>query len=259
MIDLIIFSVKENLYAINLEQIKRIIQVPELTEIPNAHELIEGMMSYENQVIKVVGFRQMLELPSYASELHILFENLKKQHIDWVSALKDSIEKDIPFSKTTNPHMCELGKWLDVFNSYDDEISHILLDLNKYHKQLHNSATEVIELSENDEKEKAQKYFDTNIIEIYNHTIAYVDSFITKFDLVADSLQKLLLYQAEGQTFAIKVDAIEDILHVEEDTLSKSKDQHKVNQYLELEGVIEIDNRLINVIKSVTLPTKEVA
>ncbi len=259
MIDLIIFSVKESIYAISLEKIKRIIQVPELTQIANSHPLIEGMMSYENEIIKVAGFRQMLEFPTYASDLAVLFESLKEQHSEWIEALKNTVEKGAPFTKATNPHMCGLGKWLDAFTSYDDSISHILADLNKYHKRLHGSALDIMQLLEEEKQDEAQHYFDTTINDIYNHTIAYLDSFITQFELVANSLQKLLLYHDESVTFAIKVDSIEDILHVEEEVISQSQDQHKVNQFLELEGVVEIDKRLINVIKSVTLPTKEVA
>ena len=255
MIDLIIFSVRESLYAINLEKVKRIIQVPALTPIPNSHELVEGMISYESDILKVIGFRQILEYPSYASELETLFIELKKQHLSWIEALKNSVERDIAFQKTTNAHMCELGKWLDSFTSYDDEVTLILSELNKFHKRLHNSAVDILEWLEKGEKERAKEYLDTTVYETYNRTIAQIDLFIEKFLLVADSLQKILLYQGSGVTFAVKVDSIEDILHVKEQMIVSSDDNHRVNSFLEIEGIIEIDNRLINVIKEITLPS----
>lgn len=97
--DLIIFSLKESLYAIDLEYIKRIIQVPKLTDVPNDHPFIEGMMSYEESVIKVVSFRKMLEYESYDEELRKLFENLKGQHKAWVEALENTIEMVSPSQK----------------------------------------------------------------------------------------------------------------------------------------------------------------
>ena len=62
MIDLIVFSIGNNRYALNIENIQRIIQRSELTDIPNAHKLIDGMMSYENKVIKVLNFRRLIGL-----------------------------------------------------------------------------------------------------------------------------------------------------------------------------------------------------
>ena len=259
MSDLIIFSLKESLYAIDLEYIKRIIQVPKLTDVPNDHPLIEGMMSYEESVIKVVGFRQMLEYESYDEELRKLFNTLKGQHKAWVEALENTVENGVTFSKTTNPHMCELGKWLDAFNSYDENVSNILRDLNAYHKKLHGSAVDILELLEQGKEDEAKAYFNSHVREIYSHTIAHIDTFINEFALVADSLQKLLIYQNGEALFALKVDAIEDILHADEQKIMQKDEAHKVNAYLELEGVIEIDDKLINVIKKVTLPIKEVA
>ena len=46
MRDMIIFEIDKNLYALNLEHIQRIIQVPALTIIPDGHPFIDGMMSY---------------------------------------------------------------------------------------------------------------------------------------------------------------------------------------------------------------------
>lgn len=137
-------------------------------------------------------------------------------------------------------------------------MSEILRELNGYHKKLHATAVDILELLDSDKKEEAKAYFNKEVREIYSHTIKHIDTFIDEFGLVADSLQKLLIYQNGESLFALKVDGIEDILHADEQKIMQSENPHKVSAYLELEGVIEIDDRLINVIKSVTLPTKEV-
>ena len=69
MTDLIVFSVGDNKYAIRIENIQRIIQSVSLTSIPNSHEYVDGIMSYEESVIKIVSFRKMISLPSYKDEL----------------------------------------------------------------------------------------------------------------------------------------------------------------------------------------------
>ena len=255
MIDFVIFKLAQSVYAIEIEKVQRIIQTPELTQIPSAHEYIDGMMSYESRVIKVVNLRKMMGLATFDEEMLVLFDDLKKQHTAWVDALKDAVYNDHPFTKTTNPHMCQLGKWLDSFTSYDDHVSSILKDLNANHKALHNSAIGVLEMLKTD-KDAAKKDFEVRIKQIYHKTLASIDLFIAEFDIVAASLQKLLLYHYNGADFAIKVDSIVDIVHLDESVIQKSSDDNIVSEYLELNGVIEINGELVNVIKEVKLPQK---
>lgn len=142
MEDYIIFTIGDNYYALNVASIQRIIQVPTVTAIPNAHPMIEGMMSYEDRVIKIVNFRAMMGM-----------EN---------------------FNESTT------GK-----------------------------------------------------------------------------SQKLLIYQTQSAFFGIKVDQIEDIKNLDCSTL-KHVDKLETNEgFVEIGGVVEVDNRLVNVIKAVTLPMKE--
>ena len=142
MIDLIVFSVENNRYALNIDNIQRIIQAVELTSIPNAHEFIDGMMSYEESVVKVLNFRKLTGLPLHVEE-------------------------------------------------------------------------------EGDMK---------------------------------DSSQKFLFYENKDEKFAIKVDAIDDISHIEEDDIMNSEDEN-TSEFLELAGVLDINNVLINVIKTIKLPS----
>lgn len=144
MEDYIIFTVGDNYYALNVASIQRITQVPAVTAIPNAHPMIEGMISYEDRVIKIVNFRGMMGM-----------------------------------------------------KSFDESMS--------------------------------------------------------------SKSQKLLIYQTENAFFGIKVDQIEDIKNLDCSSL-KHVDKLEANAgFVEIDGVIEIDDKLVNVIKSVTIPTKEKA
>ncbi|MDB2562686.1 chemotaxis protein CheW [Sulfurimonas sp.] len=254
MTDLIVFSVGSNRYAMDIENIQRIIQAGSLTSIPNAHPFIDGMMSHEDSVIKVMSFRKLIELENYEDELQILFGKLKIAHKDWVDALKTSIHTGSTFTKTTNPHMCDLGKWIDNFTSYDDRVSEVLSELVEFHKRLHLRGGEACEVTKVD-SEEAKRIVDVDINDIYNHTMGALDTFVSELGTVADSLQKLLIYDNNGKKFAIKVDIIEDIAHVEESDIMAGDSNEESNEFLELDGVLDLDGVLINVIKTVTLPS----
>jgi len=253
MADLIVFKVQDNLYAMDIEHIQRITQAKSLTPIPNAHPFIDGMMSHEERILKVVNFRKMVGVESYDAQLSTLFASLKGQHKEWVDALNYAVSNKTHFQKTTNPHECELGKWLDSFTSYDDHVTQILKGLNENHKLLHNCGGEIVAMQE-DNPEAAQKMADVEVHGYFQKTMGAVDTFMSEFDVVADSLQKLLIYNNGVDTFAIKVDEIVDIAHIEAENIKESENTNKVSQFLELQGVIELEENLINVIKEVSLP-----
>lgn len=252
MTDLIVFSVGENKYALNIENVQRIIQACPLTNIPNAHEYIDGMMSHEEKVIKVMSFRKLIGMKTYDEELQALFATLKQGHAAWVEALRVSVETKKEFTKTLNPRACGLGKWIDSFTAYDDRVVEVLSELIEFHKRLHETGGIVLEVQKEDEAE-AQRMFNVDIQNIYEHTMGALDTFVKELDLVANSLQKFIIYENEGNTFAIKVDEIEDIAHIENIDVINAGTEHDVNAFLELDGVLEVNGDLINVIKSVTL------
>ena len=253
MTDLIVFSVGSNKYALRIENIQRIIQAVELTKIPNAHPYVDGIMSYEESVIKILSMRKLIGIPSYKDELSALFVKLKAGHGEWVNALKTSVETGSKFTKTFNPHICELGKWIDGFTAYDDRVTEVLSELVSFHKQLHTRGGEAYEIREKDVTQ-AQEIMNVEINDIYNHTMGALDTFVVELDLVSNSLQKLLIYENAGKTFAIKVDTIEDIAHIEESEIMGNDSEEEGSEFLELEGVLDLSGVLINVIKTVTLP-----
>ena len=253
MTDLIIFGVAKNRYALKIENIQRIIQCSQLTDIPNTSEVVDGMMSYEDGVVKVLSFRRVIGLESYEEMLDALFKKLKLGHASWVDALKLSIDTGSAFAKTTDPTMCELGKWIDGFTSYDDKVTDVFRVLVEYHKQLHVRGGDALELYKTD-KEKAKEMVDVEINNIYNHTMGALDDFVTDLEVVANSFQKLIIYENGSKTFAIKIDTIEDIAHIQESDIISSEDNYEFNEFLDLEGVLDLDGVLINVIKTVNIP-----
>jgi len=253
MKDLIVFRVGNNRYALNIENIQRIIQATELTKIPNSHPLIDGMLSYESDVIKVVNFRKLIGNESYSKELEELFSHFKSSHSEWMDSVKNYVENDTPFTKTTDETKCELGKWLSSFSSYDDAITVIFKELLAHHKNIHKKSVELLELNKTD-KALAKQILDTDIKESFKETVSSLDKFILLSDKVANSLQKFIIYENDGDIFAIKVDVIEDIAHIEDKEIITANDKNSKNSFLTLNGILDLKGVLINIIETVKLP-----
>lgn len=98
MIDLIVFNVADNLYALSIDNIVRITQAGELTTMPNSHEFIDGIMSFEQNAVKVLNFRKLVGLPineedilnsSEKEQKMIFYENGKTVFAIKVDSIKD--------------------------------------------------------------------------------------------------------------------------------------------------------------------------
>jgi chemotaxis signal transduction protein len=254
MVDIIIFTIKENLFALNLEYTNRIIHIPEVTSVPSSHTAVDGMLSYEGEILKVVNLRKLLEVQSYENELSELFSALIIQHKTWLNELENAINGNTHFSGIVNPHLCELGKWLDKFNSYDDKVSKVLKTLISNHTQLHNSATDVMELLQKSQDD-AKESFKKEIAPLYSRTMGSLDSLQNEFTYVANSLQKLLIYTNGVDKFTIKIDSIIDIIHIDESEITKEKSDVN-SEHIEFSGVLKKDDKLINVISAIHLPKK---
>lgn len=253
MIDLIVFSVINNKYALRIDNVERIIQGAELTKIPTSHNLIDGIMSYEDKIIKILNFRKLIGIQSNEVELIDLFKKLKTIHEDWFCALKKSIYDGDEFKQTLNPHMCELGKWIDNFTSYDDKVSELLVKLTDNHKHFHSFGDEILKIYIKDKKE-AKHAFDTQMQIVYTNIMGSLDDFIAEIESVSNSIQKLLIYENAGNRFAIKIDTIDDITHMSQGDIMVGDDEHKNSEFLDIEGILDIDGVLINVISDLRLP-----
>ena len=148
MEDYIVFTVGTNFYALNVENVERIIQMPNITVIPNAHPFVDGMMSYEKRITKIVNFRKMTAMDAHE---------------------EDNIEG------------------------------------------------------------------------------------------ISGKSQKLLIYKTKENFFAIKVDKIDDMARIDPSMIKSVDSTNSAGMFLELSGVVEMGDKLVNVIKSVSMPTKEAA
>lgn len=255
-VDLIVFEVGSSTFALNLEFVNRINTIPKITPIASSSKFVEGMISYESSILHVISFRTIIDQINCSDELLELFNELKRQHEVWLKALQESIESGVEFRGVLDAHVCELGKWIDSFTSYDDKVSATLKELTSNHTKLHNLGADIVELIKNSKVSDASRLFEKELNNIYNQTMEALNLLISDYKVVADSLQKLLLYKNDEEYFAIKVDKIVDIVHIDDENIVKSNDvDSKVKSaYITFDGVLEMDGILINVVKNIRLP-----
>jgi len=251
----LLFKAKSLDYAIDLEKLEHIMIVPELTETADSMDVSEGMMNYNDDVIEVYSFREMVCMESAHNDTIVMFKELKKQHKAWIEALDDSVHKGTKFSKTTNPHACHLGKWIDSFTSSDNTVNQVLRSLKAHHSALHKSAVDVLELYEND-PQKAIDWVETHVKDIYKETIGYLDEMASHSKQVASDSQKLLIINDEC-IYGLKVDAVDKIIHVEDKEIMINDSLRREDKFLNISGVLKHDGKLVSIIEKFKLKERQ--
>lgn len=255
MKEFILFSIENNKFALELDKIIRVVQaMPTRPVAGNAPE-IEGIFTFEGKVLNVVDFRKLIHIPSYADGYDEMFASIKKGHIAWVEALEDTVEKGVPFTKALNPHECALGKWLDSFNSYDDKISHILDDLFMIHANFHGQASKIIATSKKD-KSQAHEMIQSVVEPLKEQILSFIEELNENKELIANSMQKFLILDDGVKPFAVRIDAIDDIVSVDEATIQFSNEMVEDESYVKIEGIFEHNEQLINLVQSIELPSQ---
>jgi len=247
----VVFSILEQFFGVDIESVKRILPSQPLTKMPDEGDHIEGMFQYEDAVLRVVNFRNLIGIQSFSEELRTLFPELKAQHKEWLDALSYSVEKGVPFSKTTDPHACHLGKWIDSFHPDNEDVIAIMKELNYHHQRLHHSAVDVLSMSEAS-AEKAQQLIEKNVQEIYKQTHSCITQIEEKSEELAVDLQRCLILNGEnGIPFGINIDAVEDIVHVEEDALHRAKEVQNIGEYMNVDSILDYKGKLVTILKDI--------
>lgn len=252
MRELILFSIDKNHFAIDLDKIKRIVQAESTTPVAGNAAQIEGVFTFENSVINVLSFREMIGLPDHAKHLQELFPKLKNAHDAWYESLKDSIQNGTEFTKPINHYECELGKWISSFNSYDSTVTKIMDILFPLHASFHGSATKLLRLAKSS-KENALKELESTVLPLREEIKSLLDELLKNADLIRNSMQKFIILDGE-KLFCVRIDEIDDIISIDENDIQVSSDKTIDENIIQIDGIFEYKETLVNLIQTINLP-----
>lgn len=249
----VIFNVLKRLYGIEIECVKRIVPAQFLTAIPDEDAYVEGMFKYEDQIIKVLSFRKLIGEKSYEEELVGLFPRFTLEFKEWIDALEESVIKGTSFSKSTDPRVCELGKWLGSFHPDHKDVVEAIKKLDTCNQNMHRSAAEVLEHRRKD-PQGAQKSME-EVVRPYHKDIIDQMAKVSKMsDKVSASMQRcLVLVDNEGNLFGINIDAVDDIVHVDEDGLHAVNGSQAMGEFMNVAGILEHNKKLITIVKDIRM------
>lgn len=110
--------------------------------------------------------------------------NAETAHYNWGSNLKDHIYTGSEFTGTTDCTACDLGKWIyGDRGTHNEDILKLIDEIEPIHKEIHESATTVINLKKTNQAQ-AEKYYE-------EHTKINIDTLVSKLETIIDTCQQI--------------------------------------------------------------------
>ena len=208
----IVFKSNGILFSVPSTYAQAIIQLPEVTELPNTSKVMRGIIRHRDEIYNLLDFRKALSYRSIKDEMDefsAMIDQRELDHIKWLDELESSIIENRKFELTTDPHKCAFGKWYDTFTTENFFIQDILKEFDDPHRTIHGIAQKIEELKVRNDFEGAQEV----IKETRNKELSRMKELFSKIKkaVAMSSTERVILFNRNSNKFAIAVDQIESV------------------------------------------------
>ncbi len=137
----------------------------------------------------------------------------EKDHIEWIWLLLEDINNERVFSGELNPKQCNLGKWLETYDTRSEEIKTLMAELVEPHDAVHESGHQINTILQSDAKNKREAaleaYYSVTIPQM-NKVLDIMGQMETVADQ-SDGVLKQMTSQMINDNTAYYFDAMEKI------------------------------------------------
>jgi purine-binding chemotaxis protein CheW len=83
LFQLVVFTLHEQLYALRLAAVDRIARVAEITALPSAPEIVQGVVNIQGRIVPVISLRRRFGLPDREVALsdHLIFARTSQRAV----------------------------------------------------------------------------------------------------------------------------------------------------------------------------------
>lgn len=208
---LAVFFLGDEEFGIDISVVKEMLRLETITAVPNVPDYIKGIQDIRDNVLPIIELRRLVNMESLDQSHITLVERLKQGHHDWVENLKSAIYQDTPFTMSTDPSKCELGRLLEDRKAHDVEFLDMYRKFKEPHGGLHNSAAEILKTLKTDKDKAIKQYQET--------TLKYLDILMHLFEELkrvlnrrAEKEQRVLITDIAGTPVGLLVDRVREVV-----------------------------------------------
>ena len=248
--DFLEIQVNKQTYLVDSGIIKELIPYTEPEFLANSSKYVEGIISHKNKIIPIISLRKVLDFTSFEDTQVSFLHTVEEQHVQWVKEFEHSLLTGEKFTKTLDPHACELGKWIDETLQCLKCNNHGYIDILKkevyeQHRALHINGESCLANKDLSPEEKMAK-IDGNA----NDTIKGLHLLRGNINKLTSAFEQMIIFEIEGIEVGIIVDNIEKNHHLEEKRYLTSKDNLSPNsEYVQFVDHYKLNDKIMFTIK----------
>ena len=203
-----IVQLRSQCFAVPTHDLQEMVQVPEISALPNSPGYLRGVFNLRGRVLPVVDLRKRIGILSASEETDSfckLMAQRENDHRNWVAELEASVREGRPFKLARDPHQCAFGKWFDTYRAENVWIAALLKKFDLPHQKIHGIAAEVEKLAAGGDYDGAARLIDRTRAK----ELSVMIGLFTQLQNLLRELQRetALVLVRSGSSFAVCVDA----------------------------------------------------
>ncbi len=254
---LVSFKVAEDEYAFDIDKVSEIINIREITAVPNVPGYVKGLFTIRKHLLPIIDLRELLGLPSLISERRDAIDRASETQQGWVENLKHILEAGAHFTGSMNPKETAFGLWLETYKTSSIEIESIIKRLKKGRSDLYNFGAEALELRKTS-KQEAMSFFSERISPQLKIVIDIMGELKNALEGHILEDQRALVVESDSMTIGYLVDWVDEVLRIPRSVIDETPAVASSDRK-EVKGVAKLDKgeRLIMIMDEAALISHE--
>ncbi len=252
---LVSFMVADEEYAFDINQVREILRVDEITEVPNADDYVRGLLTIRNQLLPVLDLRTMLGNTTLVAQFHAEIDKVVSDHEKWFLDFKNALEAGTPFNGELDPGRSAFGQWLARERSGD--ISELVKGIKTPYANFFKLGAEALKLAGGNQEE-ALAFFAEHLVPLEKSIKSGFKTLKNTFAENINEFQRILVVETGEIHVGLIVDSVNEVVRIPKDIIDETP-WVATSAKKELKGVAKLDEgrRLIMIMDESSLLSQE--
>ncbi|MBE0440405.1 MAG: CZB domain-containing protein [Gammaproteobacteria bacterium] len=221
------FFIEEMMFGLDVENVLMLGQeINDIQRLPVEERGFCGVVKFQGTLVPVLDYAHRIGVPSGMDSKTQLIDALaerEKEHIEWLNELESCIKSDKTFTKQLDPNECAFGKWYNKFDTRDETLKELMIQLDEPHRRIHLLGDRLIKLRDSNKQEEALE-----ILAVERATtLRRLRALFTRVrDQIQSGIRPVLLYVTlDGKTprYALMIDEINDVINYNQSDFQSSQ------------------------------------
>ncbi len=254
---LVSFKIAKEEYAFDIDKVREILRVTDITTVPNASPYVRGLFTVRNQLLPVLDLRVLLGVENYLSERLKKVDDMTLETKKWESVLKNAIESGTEFTGNKDIKKSSFEIWFKKFDTSSDIIQADTKKLQQLHIDLFEYINKFYE-KQDFVSEQSQLFFKKSIAPLIENILKIFSDLKLSLKTHISEDQRILVVETGSTNIGYLVDDVNEVIRIPKSVIDETPGIASSKQR-ELQGVAKLDKgeRLIMIINENTLVTVE--